>query len=327
MNRIDRLSAILIQLQSKKVITAQEIADRFDISLRTVYRDIRALEGAGVPIGAEAGKGYFIMEGYHLPPVMFTREEASAVLLGGKLIEKHSDESVKMHFNDALLKIKSVLKFSEKDYLEHLEDYIEVFHLPKPKQNLFPNNFLSDIQDALVRKKVLKFDYYSNYNDKFTSREVEPSGLCYYAAHWHLIAFCNLRDDFRDFRIDRITKLQISEKDFDPARHKNFKSFVKDIVIGKELQEVKIRVTKDLARYLSEQKYYWGFLEQKELENDVEMTFMTSDLLNFSRWLLMYGKGATIISPDNLKEHLANLIAELQEHHIGEGAVEAKNIL
>ncbi len=80
MNRIDRLSAILIQLQSKQVVKAQEVADRFGISLRTVYRDIKSLEEAGIPIGAEAGKGYFIMDGYHLPPVMFTKEEASALL-------------------------------------------------------------------------------------------------------------------------------------------------------------------------------------------------------------------------------------------------------
>ena len=90
MNRIDRLTAILIQLQTKKVVKAQEIADRFNISLRTVYRDIRALEEAGVHIGAEAGIGYFL-ENYHLPPVMFTTEEASALMLGAKLIEKMSD--------------------------------------------------------------------------------------------------------------------------------------------------------------------------------------------------------------------------------------------
>src|SRR5690606_12965441 len=105
MNRIDRLTAILVQLQSKKVVTAQEIANRFEISLRTVYRDVRALEDAGVPIGAEAGKGYFIMEGYHLPPVMFTQQEANALVLGAKLIEGQTDVSIKKNFTEAMLKI------------------------------------------------------------------------------------------------------------------------------------------------------------------------------------------------------------------------------
>ena len=93
MNRIDRLQALLIQLQSKRVIKAQEMADRFEVSLRTIYRDMRALEEGGVPIGAEAGIGYYLMEGYHLPPVMFTREEASALLMAGKFFERHTDKS------------------------------------------------------------------------------------------------------------------------------------------------------------------------------------------------------------------------------------------
>ena len=121
MNRIDRLTAILIHLQTKRVVKAEEIADRFEMSLRTVYRDVKALMEAGVPIGSEAGKGYFIVDGYHLPPVMFTQDEASAMLLAGKLVEKMSDKSVRTAFESALLKIKAVLNDSGKDHLEDLQ--------------------------------------------------------------------------------------------------------------------------------------------------------------------------------------------------------------
>jgi len=109
MNRIDRLTAILIHLQSKKIVRAEEMADRFEISLRTVYRDVRALMEAGVPIGSEAGKGYFIVDGYHLPPVMFSQEEASAILLAGKLVEKMTDESIRKSFESAFNENQSVL--------------------------------------------------------------------------------------------------------------------------------------------------------------------------------------------------------------------------
>ena len=102
MNRIDRLTAILIHLQTKRVVKAEEIAERFEMSLRTVYRDVKALMEAGVPIGSEAGKGYFIVDGYHLPPVMFTQDEASAMLLAGKLVEKMTDKSIKEAFESAL---------------------------------------------------------------------------------------------------------------------------------------------------------------------------------------------------------------------------------
>src|SRR5690606_29609387 len=106
MNRFDRITAILIQLQSKKVVKAQDLADRFGISLRTVYRDIRTLEEAGVPLYGEAGIGYSIVDGYRLPPVMFTREEATAFITAEKLMEKFTDASLKQHFTSAMYKVK-----------------------------------------------------------------------------------------------------------------------------------------------------------------------------------------------------------------------------
>jgi len=98
MNRIDRLTAILIHLQTKRVVRAEEIAERFEMSLRTVYRDVKALMEAGVPIGSEAGKGYFIVNGYHLPPVMFTQDEANSMLLAAKIVDKVADKSVREAF-------------------------------------------------------------------------------------------------------------------------------------------------------------------------------------------------------------------------------------
>src|ERR1700720_1726919 len=119
MNRLDRLTAILIQLQSKRVVTAQEIAERFNVSLRTVYRDIRTLEEGGIPLTGEAGVGYSIMDGYRLPPVMFTKEEATAFLTAEKLIEKLTDPLSDENYKSAMYKIRSVLRVAEKDFLEN----------------------------------------------------------------------------------------------------------------------------------------------------------------------------------------------------------------
>lgn len=102
MNRINRVTSILIQLQSKKIIPAKEIAQRFNISLRTVYRDIRTLEEAGIPIGSEAGKGYFLVEGFLLPPVMFTAAEVGALITAGKFLNCHGDESFIKDFDSAM---------------------------------------------------------------------------------------------------------------------------------------------------------------------------------------------------------------------------------
>src|SRR6201995_5767023 len=115
MNRIDRISAILIHLQSRRVVKAGDIADRFNISLRTVYRDMKTLEEAGIPLIGEAGVGYSIMDGYRLPPVMFTKEEATAFLTAEKFVEKLTDTSTSGHYQSAMFKVRAVIKTSEKD--------------------------------------------------------------------------------------------------------------------------------------------------------------------------------------------------------------------
>src|SRR5687767_15301406 len=180
MNRIDRLTAILIHLQTKRIVKAEEISDRFEISLRTVDRDVKALMEAGVPIGSEAGKGYFIVDGYHLPPVMFNQEEASAMLTAGKLVEKMTDDSIRKAYESALLKIKSVLNDSEKDHLENLQSSIQVWRSRDP-QTEYPNEFMADITKAVSHKNVLRMEYYSSKTQEQTKREVEPIGIVHYS--------------------------------------------------------------------------------------------------------------------------------------------------
>ena len=144
MNRIDRLNALLIYLQGKSRVTLTALEDRFEIGRRTVFRDIRSLLEAGVPIGGDAGQGYFIVEGYHLPPVVFNREEASALLMGAKFIEKGADSAIVQHFDLAMEKVKAVLKYSDKEYLENLEKKITIRPSPIPKD--FPDSHISEIQ-------------------------------------------------------------------------------------------------------------------------------------------------------------------------------------
>lgn len=313
MNRIDRLTAMLIQLQTKKLITAQEIANRFDISLRTVYRDVRALEEAGVPIGAEAGKGYFIMDGYHLPPVMFSEEEANALVLGSKLIEGQTDESIKEHFSAAMFKIKSVLKTAQKEGLEKLEEQIRVSHPPTQVDDQFPNNFMATIQKAMIEQKVLQFKYYSNYNGNMTERKVEPMGLVYYGNSWHLLAYCLLRQEPRDFRVDRLVKLEIIDQYFEPRQP--YEEFIKRLTYGGELEEVIVQIKGEAARYIVNQKYYQGFVSEVDKGDSKEMKFLVPHLEYFSRWLAMLGDSVTIVSPDKLLTIMQKRAEELRRNY------------
>lgn len=313
MNRIDRVSAILIQLQSKKWVTAAEIAHRFGISLRTVYRDLKALDEAGVPIGAEAGKGYYLVEGYRLPPVMFTREEAGALLMAEKMVEKFTDNSVNENYQSAMFKIKSVLPDTEKQFVVDLNSNIEIFYYQQTEN---PNNFISLIQKALVNKQLIRIQYKSAYKDELTGRELEPVGLCFYSISWHLIAFCRLRNEYRDFRIDRIQSLELSPENFKPRESLTVKEYFRKYADSAELTEVTLNFDKRMAQQIQSLKYYYGFTGQEEIDGIIQMDFFTSDLDYFGRWLLMYADGLEIIKPESLKTTMKNYIAAIKNQFL-----------
>ncbi len=313
MNRIDRLTAILIQLQSKKIVKAEEIADRFEISLRTVYRDVKALMEAGVPIGSEAGTGYFIVDGYHLPPVMFNQEEASAMLVAGKLVEKMTDQSVKKGFESALMKIKSVLNDSEKEHLEMLQSAVEVSRMPNPEATKFPNNFLTDIQRALVQKEVLEIDYHST-NNELSSREVEPIGIQFYSGSWHMIAWCRLRNGYRDFRADRITELKCSGKKFDGRNLISLQEYLHSLIqSNRDLRKAVILFDKSIFKY---RRYIYGFIAEEDLGDKVRLTFLMDNFNWLARWLLFFGDAIEIEQPEDLKTSVIELVEELHGHYL-----------
>jgi predicted DNA-binding transcriptional regulator YafY len=315
MNRIDRLTAILIQMQTKRIVKAEEIADRFEISLRTVYRDVKALMEAGVPIGSEAGKGYFIVDGYHLPPVMFTQEEGSAMLFAGKLVEKMTDKSIRKEFDSALMKIKAVLNESERDHLENLHAYVEVKNMPHD-QPPFPNHFLTAIQKAAVDKEVLRMEYASNYAEEQTTRDIEPIGLFFYSNAWHVIAWCRLRSGYRDFRTDRIKTLKSIGIKFDSRNLLSLQEYLATVVQGnREVQKVVVLFDKRDAKFIGNTKYMYGFASEEEFDTKVRMTFLTGYMKSICRWLLMYGKSVTIEHPEKTKEIISELLEELNLHY------------
>jgi predicted DNA-binding transcriptional regulator YafY len=317
MNRIDRLSAILIQLQGKKVVRAAEIAERFDISLRTVYRDVRALQEAGVPVGAEAGTGYYLVEGYHLPPVMFSREEAAALLTGEKLMANLSDHSNRKEFSNAMQKIKAVLRGSEKDFLESLEDNIAVVSRRPPVAEEFPNRFLSDIQFSLGKQQILQLDYFALHNETLTKRDVEPIGIIFMSGNWYLIAWCRLRHGYRNFRMDRIKNVTVSAETYDRTRHITLREYI-DKYAEYETQpyEVKVRFPAAFARRIGDQKFYYGLVEERTVGECTEMTFMAPHLEWFGRWLLTWGSAAEIVAPPELVEKMQMLALEIKQHYL-----------
>jgi predicted DNA-binding transcriptional regulator YafY len=314
LNRIDRVTAILIQLQSKRIVKAQEIADRFTISLRTVYRDIKTLEEAGIPIIGEAGVGYSIMDGYRLPPVMFTKEEATAMLTAEKLVEKLTDESTREMYKASMFKIKSVLRLTERDHMENMEQHIEVVESPYFSKQKNETAYLQNILKAIAEKAVLNIDDFAEHSQEKSNRSVEPIGIFYMGRYWYLIAWCTLRKDYRTFRVDHIKYLSITAIHFE-KEHPALKSFLSRVSKEKELHTIIIRVEKDVMKYMGEQKFYNGFVSQKETDGKIEMTFLTQSLEGFARWYMLFGEYAEIITPrkliDSVKKNLDALSKKL----------------
>lgn len=314
MNRIDRLHAILTHLQSKKRVTAQEIADRFNMSLRTVYRDIKALDESGVPVIGEAGSGYTIMEGYRLPPVMFTQEEAAALLLGGKLAAHMTDASVKKHFETALFKIKAVLRTNDKEQMDMLSDHIEIIRSRIPEEEA-PSQHLSALQKAIADKRSIFILYHSNYNEEVSERIIEPIGLCHYSANWHLIGWCRLRNGYRDFRVSRIKRLQLKDEQFDISVHPSLQDYIKTMASSHALHEVVLRFDKDVVKYMQNQKYWYGFVREEEEKDFIRMHFVTGSLQGLARWLLMFTNAVRVESPDTLLTMMQEYSAEIKDHY------------
>jgi len=307
MQKLDRLFEIVLILQnSRKSVTAQELSDRLGVNIRTIYRYMQTLGYAGIPIESTTGMGYRIMDDYHLPPIMFTPKEAAALLMGSEFVIKKADFSYKKEAESAFLKIKSVLKEDTLDFVNKIDESTFVFNDP-----LADKNIIAKIQESIADRKLIKLQYYSMSKNEITERIIEPMGLIYYSENWRIIAYCRLREDFREFRLNRINNLKYTGKYFEK------RDFSLNEFVGKEYNisnpvEIKILFDKKTARLVKE-KYSQGLMNEKELKQGIEMTFLISgertDLtLN---WILSFHKSAKLLSPETMKSKLIQKIEEI----------------
>ncbi len=359
MNRFDRVTSLLLLLQTRSVITAKFLAEHFNVSERTIYRDIRTLETAGVPIGSEAGVGYFLERGYRLPPVCFTLDEAASLLLGEKLLSSSLDTNSLQDYKQALNKIKAVIDNSDKDQLSALDADIEVLptgsHFPlddidiysqsssanissdqsgikqtkaSEQENILDSsaysdnnrevdgtdNWLRECRSALLHRQVIEIDYAAFSSQQHTTRQIEPIGLFYYSWHWHLIAWCRLRAEYRDFRLDRILSFSPKSEQFSRHSRLTLKEYIQQDNRQDELLEVELLFTPEAARFVQEQRYMFGFIGEEQLPDGVRMRFLTHVPEYMARWLLQFTVGVKVIHGESIKQALQSLSAQLSAH-------------
>lgn len=307
LNRFDRIIAIFIHLQSGRVVKAQDMANRFKVSLRTIYRDIRSLETAGVPISGEAGVGYYLMEGYRLPPVMFTPEEASSFVAAEKLMQKFTDKTLGAHYESAMYKLKSVLRGQVKDRLATLETQVWI----NPGQNLFNEQVpdaLNILLDSMVEKKQVIIRYQNLHSEEIVERTIEPIGLFNENNFWYMMAYCLLRADYRQFRTDRIYHILKTEQRFSKKHQQELIDNYRQAQQEQVKTKVVIRLDKETARYLGSGKKYYGFVSEQIHPDFIDMTFFTCDVHeSFARWYMMFADRAEILEPESLRIRIADL--------------------
>lgn len=224
MSQLPRLISILTLLKSKRMITGPEMAEKFDVSLRTIYRDIRKLELAGVPIITLEGKGYTIMDGYTVSPVHFQEEEVNALITAEKIIAKTKNDQLIENFRKAIVKIKSTFKSHLQSKGEMLEDRMLIFGDQRPPVD---SPSLTCMQVAMTNLNVMWIRYQKPDHGEISERQIEPLGIYSYEDLWLVIAWCRLRQDYRSFRLDRILQFNMLDEHFED-RNFNFRNYFMD---------------------------------------------------------------------------------------------------
>lgn len=307
LNRLDRISALLIQLQSRPIVKASEMAERFEVSLRTIYRDMHTLSEAGVPICGNSGVGYSLIEGYRLPSLMFTKEEAIAFLTAEKIIEQLTDTQNSNYFRKGMDKIRAALRSVDKKYLHDMDDSIAVYKSRNAGESL--PNIMQTILNSINDKLVIEVDY-TNADESKTRRALEAVGITYSYPRWYLSAWCHLRKKYRIFRLDRIGNIKTTE-DKHTKVHPPLESH-----LGCDdpqcLTEVVLHTSKEVSKHFADRCYFMGLTEEKELEDGrIEQTYMAYSLEGLARWVLANADTTTVIKPVEIKEIIKQIIEKL----------------
>lgn len=289
MNRIDRLFGILLLLHTRPVIRAAEIATHYEISERTVYRDIAALLELGVPIIAQAGEGYSLLEGFYLPPLVFTPAEASALFLGVKMLQ--ASGNLPAEADQVLPKLTAALPDRILKEVTRQADVIE-FILPKGQFDL-NTPYLTDLQTAILEHRLVHLDYHSQKEDTSSERDIEPLALSYSQGAWYVMGYCRLRQDYRSFRLDRINNLQLRRQHFEPRPMPN-------PVIVPIMVEIRFPVSQ--IRWVRERQHYGFVQERLDGDNHIVMTYQMQHLREIKHWLLAWGADAEPLSPPELRQ-------------------------
>lgn len=309
MNKTERQLAITLELQRRKVLRAEDLAAQFETSVRTIYRDIQALSEAGVPIVGAPGQGYSLMEGYFLPPVGFTTEEAVALLMGADFIEQRLDAEYGSVAKAAKRKIEAILPEHIRDESIRVRETMRLLHTGEPLTGEKEREYLARIRCAILERRKISFKYVKKIPESDGNRESErtaaPYGLTFVQGNWILVAQCDLRQDVRHFRLSRMTELAVLDERFSMLPGFNLSHYRppddRNIV-------VLVRVNPGIVDKITEIGNY--YLEATEKRKDeLLVTFRVRQLEELLPYVLGWGGDVEVLEPESFR-HLVRDEAE-----------------
>ena len=303
MNRTDRLLAILLEFQARRQLRAEDLAARFEVSVRTIYRDVGALTEGGVPIAALPGIGYQLLDGYFLPPLLFTADEAAALALGGGFVRDRVDTALRHTTNDALRKLEAVLPLHQRETVAR-----------RGRELIFPDRgatsddaALAELRGAIQEHQVVRLLYHRPRSDGPETRDVEPVSLAYVDQAWHLTAYCRLRQAPRIFRLTRIDRFERLPERYEPGvRH----AFRGQDTRSERPVNIRVRVDPPAERWLRERQPFAFTGEEQDAAGTI-FSYAVRDEEELLGWLLSWGPAIEVLSPPGLRARLAQAARDL----------------
>jgi len=300
---------LILLLQSKKYLTVNDIAEYFDVSRRTVFRDLRTLEEINVPVTWDKYHGYGIMRGYTIPPLMFTPKQVATIMMGLSFVQSQIDQTLVNDAKEVELKINTVLPSELKDFMEKLNDktITDPFYINKTLKKKGGDWFI--IYSAIAHNKSIRFSYLDKANANKTNRTIDPLLMVYYTDHWNVMGYCHMRKAPRNFLLNRMSDISISDE---PLMIDH--SFSDEYLL---YHSVENEITIEIILDSSIKESFFGslpakILKQEDINNDrIRIQFKFDNLDYLNNWLLRFGKHITVHSPNTLINKRKALLEEL----------------
>ncbi|ANY70662.1 transcriptional regulator [Paenibacillus sp. BIHB 4019] len=301
MNKTERLLAILLELQRKDMMRAEDLAAVFETSVRTIYRDMQALSESGVPIIGEPGVGYTLMEGYFLPPISFTVEEAVTLLIGTVFVEQQFDEGYTSKARVARGKIEAILPERVREEADRTRAAIKLLAPYDPLAGGLDKQKINILRTAILEQRKIRLHYKKTYADEDGSRHstriVAPYGLVFSQGNWLLLAYCELRASLRHFRLSRMEQLALLDERFRRPQDFDLQAYVPE---NDRKLPVRIWVNPSIADKVKEQNNF--YMESfEENEDGLYVNFLVRVQEELLHWILGWGSGVVVLEPESLR--------------------------